>query len=56
MRDPERIPVILGRLRKVWEKNPNLRLGQLITNVFGDAYYIEDEKLVEALESFYKLR
>ena len=56
MRDPERIPVILERLRKVWEKYPDLRLGQLIINVFGDAYYIEDEKLVEALESYYKIK
>ena len=34
MRDPKRIPKILERLRILWEKYPDLRLGQLIGNMF----------------------
>ncbi|MBX9901383.1 MAG: hypothetical protein K2Y28_11435 [Burkholderiaceae bacterium] len=30
MRDPNRIPVVLDALRRVWERQPDLRLGQLI--------------------------
>lgn len=30
MRDPARIPLILARLQRLWEANPDLRLGQLI--------------------------
>lgn len=45
----------LSRLKKVWFNHPNLRLGQLIQNVFGDIYYIEDEEFVEEIENFYKM-
>lgn len=60
MRPPERIPLILERLRLAWEKHPDLRLGQLVANAC--AYYdsdgvwlsriwnIEDEKLIEEIE------
>jgi hypothetical protein len=35
-------------------KHPQMRFCQLIHNVFkGDAYYIEDEGLIEKLESHY---
>ena len=30
MRDPERIPKVLEAIREVWERNPNLRLGQIV--------------------------
>lgn len=54
-RDPKRIPKILKRLWLVWEKNPDLRLSQLIQNVFPNgAYHIEDEVLISALEKFYR--
>jgi len=58
MRDPERIPKILSELEEIWSKFPDLRLGQLLLNLFNDPqlYYIEDEKLVEALESYYKIK
>ncbi len=32
MRDPNRIPRILGLIKEIWEKCPDLRLGQLLTN------------------------
>ena len=55
MRDPERIKSILNRLQAVWEKYPDFRLGQLILNVLQDPllYYIEDDKLIEAIEEHY---
>lgn len=54
MRDPNRIPMILQRLEKVWEKNPDLRFGQLILNVLrNDFYHVEDEELVTKVELFY---
>ena len=55
MRSVDRIPNILDRLGKIWEKYPDLRLGQLLLNCFSDPllYYIEDDKLVEGLESHY---
>jgi hypothetical protein len=48
MRDPLRIARICNTLRFIWEKNPDLRLGQLLqafggfTN--GDCFYVEDDK------------
>ena len=55
MRSADRIPNILARLNKIWEKYPDLRLGQLLLNCFSDPllYYIEDDKLIESLESYY---
>jgi len=29
-RNPARIPVVLEAIKEIWEKNPDLRLGQLI--------------------------
>jgi uncharacterized protein YihD (DUF1040 family) len=55
MRDPNRIPVVLERLEKVWEKHPDLRFGQLILNVLrNDFYHVEDEELVTKIELFYE--
>ena len=57
MRDPERIPEILDKLKEVWEEYPDLRLGQLIDNVVGRSpwplFYIEDKDLVEKVKKFY---
>jgi len=60
LRSKERIPEILDRLQKIWEENPDLRLGQLIENVFPNtsydfksAYNIEDEEFIKELEKFY---
>lgn len=58
MRDPARIVKILARLQSVWAKSPDLRLGQLILNLDSytkkPLYSMEDEDLIEALESMYK--
>lgn len=55
MRDINRIEPLLTRLQKVWEKYPDLRLGQLILNVEKDpkVYYMEDEDLINLIENFY---
>ena len=55
MRNPKRITEILDRLQKVWEKYPDLRLGQLINNIYWnfDIYHIEDEQFINAIEGFY---
>ncbi len=47
MRDPKRIPKLLGKLQAFWEKDPDMRLGQLVSNLAGDAdvFYVEDSKL-----------
>lgn len=54
MRDPDRIPIILDKLRNLWQKYPDLRLGQLITMFFGnkDIFYIEDDKVLELFEIY----
>lgn len=55
MRDPDRIDKVLNRIKEIWKKFPDLRLGQLILNVIQDPalYYIEDADLAELLEKFY---
>lgn len=53
MRDPKRIPKILKALQKIWERHPDLRLGQLLLNLGYDFYYTEDVKLIEQLEKLY---
>jgi len=52
MRDLTRIDPILSRLRRVWMKNDQLRLGQIISNASNqkDIFYIEDEDLIQNIE------
>lgn len=59
MRDPARIDRILELVEKLWHDSPDLRLTQLIMNVLymsSDPYYVEDDRLEEALKSFCKTR
>lgn len=55
MRNPDRIDIILKEISEIWKNFPDLRLGQLITNVVQDPilYYIEDKDLVKFLKEFY---
>jgi len=56
MRDPKRIPEILNQLKAIWSSFPDLRLGQLIGNLWlpeEELYYIEDEKLIELIRKNY---
>ena len=56
MRDPKRIIRILKLIGKIWVKDPNLRLCQLIGNCFDhlqDMYYVEDDELEQRLKEVY---
>lgn len=53
LRNPDRIPKLLARLMKVWLENPDLRLGQLMSNVWPNMYSPEDEHLIFEIEKFY---
>lgn len=55
MRDKERIESTLKTIESIWNKYPDLRLGQLILNVCSDPvlYYIEDDKLIQELKDYY---
>lgn len=56
MRNPERIPVILERIGKIWKKFPDWRFGQLMSNFESwyrkDIFFPEDEEFAELLEKF----
>jgi hypothetical protein len=62
MRDPARIPKVLDAIRQIWEKHPDIRLGQLIVNaVFEEGddpsprlFYMEDDQLVEQVKQLSK--
>ena len=55
MRDPNRIDKVLAALGDVWKQYPDLRLGQLLTNVYQDPtiYFIEDDQLVNGVKHYY---
>ena len=56
MRDPERIKKICRLLAKAWEKSPDERFGQFLSNwVFGhhvDIWFQEDDMTKDMLEQF----
>lgn len=59
MRDPKRIPVMLEELKEIWEKSPDLRLGQLIEIIrlqanqhYCDLFNVEDDKLQVGMKRF----
>jgi len=52
MRDPKRIKPILKVIEEIWEKNPDLRLTQLLMDALNmniDPYFIEDDTLLDCL-------
>lgn len=56
-KDPKRIPDVLNKIKELWEKAPDLRLGQLLSNTCKkdiQLYYLEDDDLVKRLEAMYK--
>jgi uncharacterized protein YihD (DUF1040 family) len=52
VRNPERIRPIISMLEKLWNHNPDMRLGQLISNLCHPAepFYIDDETLRMAIK------
>lgn len=54
-RDPNRIWPTLVKIAEVWQKNPDMRLGQLLTALAGgDPFFPEDDALVSG-ENFLRL-
>ena len=54
MRDPNRIDIVLEAVRIVWKKAPDLRLGQMISNIsyeagYSDPFFLEDDRLLQVL-------
>ena len=55
MRNIKRIPVVVETLQEIWEKNPDLRFGQLVSNLYGkyfgdiDIFFIEDDDFLTCL-------
>lgn len=52
------IASLVARLEELWQEHPELRLGQLIGNVYHypsgiDPYFDADELFLEKLEAFY---
>jgi uncharacterized protein YihD (DUF1040 family) len=61
MRDPNRIPRVLAKLKLLWHNNPDLRLGQLLLNINAyatggslDAFNTEDDKMEEVIDNLLK--
>ena len=56
MRNVKRIIKMINLIYKIWKKNPDLRLGQLIDNAINkeNIFYIEDIDLERQLKNFYK--
>lgn len=56
MRNPDRIPEMLKELEEFWKQVPDLRLGQIISNLSyesmknNDPFYMEDDDLLELLK------
>ncbi len=57
MRDKKRIKRLLKLIEEIWNKNPDLRLCQLIENVVHHddncIYHVEDDDLEKKLRDFY---
>jgi hypothetical protein len=51
MRDPARIEIVLASIHDLWVQHPDMRMGQLISNLCGsrDPFYVEDGDMVEAI-------
>lgn len=58
MRDKSRIKPFLDRIEKVWNKVPDWRFGQLISNVFvsmdRDPFYPEDDEMITYFEKYFE--
>jgi hypothetical protein len=60
MRDPKRIRPFLAELARIWEKDPDMRFGQLLVNMgFGgspgggrDPWFAEEDEWLEAFKAW----
>lgn len=55
MRDPDRIPLVLRELERIWQRHPDWRLGQLLSNLAAwaeeDVWDIEEDVLVREINT-----
>lgn len=60
MKDPKRINKIIDILKSYWNSHPDLRLGQILSNIASscgegiDTFYLEDDVLKEKLITLLK--
>lgn len=57
MRNPDRIPIILNKLDKIWKHFPDLRFGQLCVVLYRSEdviFAMEDDRFEERLDDFIK--
>lgn len=57
MRNKDRIRPFCERLAAAWERCPDMRFGQLISNAYAsecdrDPFYVDDDKSIELIEAF----
>ena len=54
MRDKGRIKDFLVRLEALWNKYPDLRIGQLLINVAHktDIFYIEEDEFIKLMDKW----
>lgn len=55
MRNPGRIDPTIELISRIWKRNPDLRLMQLLMNAHKhpDPYYVEDSELYQELIDLY---
>ena len=51
-RDPKRIPITLNGIKKIWEKQPELRLGQILDNFLTYKEWTENVDIVDKDENY----
>jgi len=55
-KDPNRIPLIIGKLAMCWSTNPDLRLTQLLWHLAKRSpmtfFYVEDDVIEKQLDKF----
>ena len=58
MRDPNRLQHLYNEICRIHKENcPDWRFGQLIINILsenGDIFYVEDDKIIKKIESYFK--
>lgn len=60
MRDPDRINTVLEKIRQLWLRDPDMRLGQLLIAAVRpkdpcpELFYIEESDLIEKLDEYFQ--
>jgi len=58
MRDPDRINIVLEKIRRLWLHDPDIRLGQLLINLVEpkspcpELFYLEEKELLRKLDAY----